>query len=254
MSGHNKWSTIKRKKGAADAKRSKAFSRVLKEITIAVKEGGSDINGNPRLRVAVNNAKGINMPKDNIERAINKAEKEPENLQELTFEGYGPGGVAIFIECLSDNNNRTVSNIRSIFTKRNGSLGTNGSLSFLFAQKGVFELNPEDVAAKGLDDEALEMELIEGGAEDIEREEDNITVRTALEDFGTMQKRLEELGITPKNAELQRIPNDLKMLEVDEALKVFRLVREFEDNDDVQSVYHNLEMTDELAAALENED
>ena len=126
MSGHNKWSTIKRKKGAADAKRSKAFSRVLKEITIAVKEGGSDINGNPRLRVAVNNAKGINMPKDNIERAINKAEKEPENLQELTFEGYGPGGVAIFIECLSDNNNRTVSNIRSIFTKRNGSLGTNG--------------------------------------------------------------------------------------------------------------------------------
>lgn len=254
MSGHNKWSTIKRKKGAADAKRSKAFSRVLKEITIAVKEGGSDINGNPRLRVAVNNAKGINMPKDNIERAINKAEKEPENLQELTFEGYGPGGVAIFIECLSDNNNRTVSNIRSIFTKRNGSLGTNGSLSFLFAQKGVFELNPEDVAAKGLDDEALEMELIEGGAEDIERDEDNITVRTALEDFGTMQKRLEELGITPKNAELQRIPNDLKMLEVDEALKVFRLVREFEDNDDVQSVYHNLEMTDELAAALENED
>ena len=254
MSGHNKWSTIKRKKGAADAKRSKAFSRVLKEITIAVKEGGSDINGNPRLRVAVNNAKGINMPKDNIERAINKAEKEPENLQELTFEGYGPGGVAIFIECLSDNNNRTVSNIRSIFTKRNGSLGTNGSLSFLFAQKGVFELNPEDVAAKGLDDEALEMELIEGGAEDIGREEDNITVRTALEDFGTMQKRLEELGITPKNAELQRIPNDLKVLEVDEALKVFRLVREFEDNDDVQSVYHNLEMTDELAAALENED
>jgi len=254
MSGHNKWSTIKRKKGAADAKRSKAFSRVLKEITIAVKEGGSDINGNPRLRVAVNNAKGINMPMDIIERAINKAEKEPENLQELTFEGYGPGGVAIFIECLSDNNNRTVSNIRSIFTKRNGSLGTNGSLSFLFAQKGVFELNPEDVAAKGLDDEALEMELIEGGAEDIEREEDNITVRTALEDFGTMQKRLEELGITPKNAELQRIPNDLKMLEVDEALKVFRLVREFEDNDDVQSVYHNLEMTDELAAALENED
>ena len=254
MSGHNKWSTIKRKKGAADAKRSKAFSRVLKEITIAVKEGGSDINGNPRLRVAVNNAKGINMPKDNIDRAINKAEKEPENLQELTFEGYGPGGVAIFIECLSDNNNRTVSNIRSIFTKRNGSLGTNGSLSFLFAQKGVFELSSEDVAAKGLDDEALEMELIEGGAEDIERDEESITVRTELEDFGTMQKRLEELGITPKSAELQRIPNDFKALEVEEALKVFRLIREFEDNDDVQSVYHNLEMTDELAAALENED
>lgn len=254
MSGHNKWSTIKRKKGAADAKRSKAFSRVLKEITIAVKEGGSDINGNPRLRVAVNNAKGINMPKDNIERAINKAEKEPENLQELTFEGYGPGGIAIFIECLSDNNNRTVSNIRSIFTKRNGSLGTNGSLSFLFAQKGVFSLSPEEVAQKGLDDESLEMELIEGGAEDIERDEEEIVIRTALEDFGIMQKRLEELGLTPKNAELQRIPNDFKALDVEEGLKVFRLIREFEDNDDVQSVYHNLEMTDELAAALENED
>ncbi len=254
MSGHNKWSTIKRKKGAADAKRSKAFSRVLKEITIAVKEGGSDINGNPRLRVAVNNAKGINMPKDNIERAINKAEKEPESLQELTFEGYGPGGIAIFIECLSDNNNRTVSNVRSIFTKRNGSLGTNGSLSFLFAQKGVFTLSAEDVAKIGLNDESLELELIEGGAEDIERDEDEIIVRTALEDFGAMQKRLEGLGLTPKNAELQRIPNDYKVLPVEEALKVFRLVREFEDNDDVQSVYHNLEMTDELAAALENED
>lgn len=254
MSGHNKWSTIKRKKGAADAKRSKAFSRVLKEITIAVKEGGSDINGNPRLRVAVNNAKGINMPKDNIERAINKAEKEPESLQELTFEGYGPGGIAIFIEALSDNNNRTVSNVRSIFTKRNGSLGTNGSLSFLFAQKGVFTLNPEEIKKLGIDDEALELELIEGGAEDIDRDEEEVVVRTALEDFGAMQKRLEELGITPQNAELQRIPNDYKALPVEDALKVFRLVREFEDNDDVQSVYHNLEMTDELAAALENED
>ena len=254
MSGHNKWSTIKRKKGAADAKRSKAFSRVLKEITIAVKEGGSDINGNPRLRVAVNNAKGINMPKDNIERAINKAEKEPESLQELTFEGYGPGGIAIFIEALSDNNNRTVSNVRSIFTKRNGSLGTNGSLSFLFAQKGVFTLNPEEIKKLGIDDEALELELIEGGAEDIDRDEEEVVVRTALEDFGAMQKCLEELGITPQNAELQRIPNDYKALPVEDALKVFRLVREFEDNDDVQSVYHNLEMTDELAAALENED
>ncbi|MGP1363450.1 MAG: YebC/PmpR family DNA-binding transcriptional regulator [Bacteroides sp.] len=254
MSGHNKWSTIKRKKGAADAKRSKAFSRVLKEIAIAVKEGGSDINGNPRLRVAVNNAKGINLPKDNIERAINRAEKEPASLQEITFEGYGPGGVAIFIECLSDNNNRTVSNVRSVFTKRNGSLGTNGSLSFLFAQKGVFTLSVEDVKKLGLSDEDLEMALIEGGAEDLDRDDEEIVVRTALEDFGTMQKRLEELGITPKNAELQRIPNDYKALPVDDAMKVVRLVREFEENDDVQSVYHNLEMTDELAAALENEE
>lgn len=165
MSGHNKWSTIKHKKGAADAKRSKEFSRIIKEITVAVKEGGSDIEGNPRLRLAVNNAKGVNMPKDNIERAINRADKEPDNLQPIVFEGYGPSGIGFVIECLSDNNNRTVSMVRSIFTKRGCSLGTNGSLSFLFEQKGVFTLTKESIAAKGLDAEELELELIEGGAD-----------------------------------------------------------------------------------------
>lgn len=254
MSGHNKWSTIKRKKGAADAKRSKAFSRILKEISIAVKQGGSDIEGNPRLRVAVNNAKGVNMPKDNIERAINRAEKEPENLQELTFEGYGPGGIALFVECLSDNNNRTVSNVRSTFTKRGGSLGTNGSLSFLFTQKGVFTLADEDLKAKGLTAEDLELELIDAGADEIEAGEEELVVYTAFEDFGAMQKKLDDMGITPKNAELQRIPNDTKELPLEEAKKVVRLVAEFEEIDDVQNVYHNLEMTDELAEALENED
>ncbi len=254
MSGHNKWSTIKRKKGAADAKRSKAFSRVIKEISIAVKEGGADIDGNPRLRVAVNNAKGINMPKDNIERAINRAEKEPDALQATTFEGYAPGGVAVFIECLSDNNNRTVSVVRSTFTKRAGSLGTNGSLSFLFSQKGVFTLSEEDIVAKGLTDESIELELIDAGAEEIERVEDDLIVYTAFEDFGTMQKKLDDLGIVPKNAELQRIPNDYKELPVDEALKVLRMVRDFEDQDDVQNVYHNLAITDEIAEAMENED
>lgn len=254
MSGHNKWSTIKRKKGAADAKRSKAFSRIIKEIVVAVKEGGSSIEGNPRLRVAVNNAKGINMPKDNIERAISKAEKEPAALQTLTFEGYGPGGVAFFVECLSDNNNRTVSVVRSLFTKKGGSLGTNGSLSFLFAQKGVFTISEEEITAKGLTDESLELELIDAGAEEIERVEDDFVVTTAFEDFGAMQKKLDDLGITPKNAELQRIPNDYKTLGVDEGLKVVRMAREFEDVDDVQNVYHNLEITDELAEALENEE
>ncbi|PID89986.1 MAG: YebC/PmpR family DNA-binding transcriptional regulator [Bacteroidetes bacterium] len=253
MSGHNKWSTIKRKKGAADAKRSKAFSRILKEIAIAVKEGGSDIDGNPRLRVAVNNAKGVNMPKDNIDRAINRAEKEPENLQETTFEGYGPGGIALFVECLSDNNNRTVSNVRAVFTRRGGSLGTNGSLSFLFSQKGVFTLSAEDLQAKGLSDEDLELELIDAGAEDIERVEEEIIVTTGFEDFGAMQKKLDEMELTPKNAELQRIPNDTKELPLEEAQKVMRIVAEFEDLDDVQNVYHNLEMTDELAEALESE-
>lgn len=253
MSGHNKWSTIKRKKGDADAKRSKAFSRILKEIAIAVKEGGADIEANPRLRVAVNNAKGVNMPKDNIERAINRADKEPENLQASTFEGYGPGGIAIFVECLSDNNNRTVSVVRSTFSKRGGSLGTNGSLSFLFSQKGVFVIPQEAVEAKNIDSESLELELIESGLEELERDEENITLYTAMESFGAMQKKLDELGLTPSSAELQRIPSETKELSVEEGLKVMRMISEFEDLDDVQNVYHNLELSDELAAALENE-
>ena len=138
MSGHNKWSTIKRKKGAADAKRGKIFTKIIKEISLSAREGGSDPETNPRLRLAIQNAKGANMPKENIERAIKKAAgSESESYSEITFEGYGPCGVAVFVECLTDNNNRTVSNIRSIFNKRGGSMGTKGSLSFLFERKGV---------------------------------------------------------------------------------------------------------------------
>lgn len=246
MSGHSKWSTIKRKKGAIDAKRSKIFSRIIKEITVSVKEGGSDPDGNARLRTAISNAKGANMPKDTLMRAISKAESEGEGLHEITFEGYGPEGIAIFIECLTDNNNRTVSFIRSIFSKRGGNLGTNGSLGFLFDRKGVFTLHKGN-----LDQEELELELIDAGAEDIEVNEDTIVVYTAMEDFGRMQKKLEELKIEPENASLQRIPNDCKTLDVNSSLKVLRIIDDFEDNDDVQSVYHNLEMTEELAKAME---
>jgi YebC/PmpR family DNA-binding regulatory protein len=249
MSGHNKWSTIKRKKGALDAKRSKMFSRITKEITVAVKEGGGDPEGNPRLRVAISNAKGVNMPKDNIQRAISKAEKDGDALQEMTFEGYGPEGVPIFIECLTDNNNRTVSSIRSIFTKRGGSLGTNGSLSFMFDRKGVFTIPKGDI-----DQEELELELIDAGAEDIEVNDETIVVYTPMADFGRMQKKLDELGIEAENASLQRIPNDYKTLEPQMAMKVLRLIDEFEDNDDVQNVYHNIEMTDELMKAMEEND
>lgn len=249
MSGHNKWSTIKRKKGALDAKRSKMFSRITKEITVAVKEGGGDPEGNPRLRVAISNAKGVNMPKDNIQRAISKAEKDGDALQEMTFEGYGPEGVPIFIECLTDNNNRTVSSIRSIFTKRGGSLGTNGSLSFMFDRKGVFTIPKGDI-----DQEELELELIDAGAEDIEVNDETIVVYTPMADFGRMQKKLDELGIEAENASLQRLPNDYKTLEPQMAMKVLRLIDEFEDNDDVQNVYHNIEMTDELMKAMEEND
>jgi YebC/PmpR family DNA-binding regulatory protein len=225
------------------------FSRITKEITVAVKEGGGDPEGNPRLRVAISNAKGVNMPKDNIQRAISKAEKDGDALQEMTFEGYGPEGVPIFIECLTDNNNRTVSSIRSIFTKRGGSLGTNGSLSFMFDRKGVFTIPKGDI-----DQEELELELIDAGAEDIEVNDDTIVVYTPMADFGRMQKKLDELGIEAENASLQRIPNDYKTLEPQMAMKVLRLIDEFEDNDDVQNVYHNIEMTDELMKAMEEND
>ncbi len=248
MSGHNKWSTIKRKKGALDAKRSKKFSRIIKEITVAVKESGSDPDGNPRLRLAINNAKGVNMPKDNIMRAISKAEKDPENFHELTFEGYGPGGIALFIECLTDNNNRTVSAIRSILTKRGGSLGTNGSLSFLFDRKGIFT-----IAKDKLKLDEVELDLIDAGAQSIDDNGDFYVVTTEMEDFGRMNKKLEELNVEVENASLQRIPNDYKTLDKDSSLRFLKLIDELEDNDDVQNVYHNLEMTDEVVAAMENE-
>lgn len=245
MSGHSKWSTIKRKKGANDTKRSKMFSRVSKEIQIAAREGGPEIETNPGLRLAVANAKGINMPKDNIDRAISRANKESETLQEVSFEGYGPNGIAIFIECLTDNNNRTVSNIRSKFTKCGGSLGTTGSVGFLFDRKGVFSVSKGE-----LDPEEFELEIIDGGAEDIEIEDDMFIITTALEDFGNVQKKLEELGIEAENAELQRIPRDTKELDIEQAQKVLKVIEDFEDDDDVQNVYHTLELTDSLIAAM----
>mgnify|MGYP001472055650 CR=1 FL=1 len=247
MSGHNKWSTIKRKKGALDAKRSKMFSRIIKEMMVAVKDGGPDPDSNPRLRLAINNAKGVNMPKENIQRAINKADQDKNGLQEMTFEGYGPGGVAIFVEALTDNNNRTVSTIRSIYTKKGGSMGTNGSLSFLFDRKGVFTIPIANV--KNM--EEFELEVIDSGAEDIDVSDESIEMITAMEDFGRMMKKLEELGVEVENAELRRIPNDLKTVDVSVGLKLLRLIDDFEENDDVQSVYHNLELTEELMAAME---
>jgi YebC/PmpR family DNA-binding regulatory protein len=248
MSGHSKWSTIKRKKGALDAKRGKIFSRIVKEIQMAVREGGANPDGNPRLRLALQNAKGANMPKENVERAINKANHEAGNLQEVTYEGYAPGGIAVFIECLTDNPQRTVSNIRAIYNKRGGTLGTNGSLSFVFHRKGIFTVPKED-----LDPENFELEMIDAGVEDIELADESFLITTAVEDFGKIHKKLEEKQVKMENAELQRIAVETKKLDVDSARKVMRMIEDFEDIDEVQNVYHNLEMTDELAAALEEE-
>lgn len=248
MSGHNKWSTIKHKKGAADAKRSKIFSKIVKEIQVAVKESGPDPDGNPRLRLAIQNAKGVSMPKDNIERAIKGSkDKDANSFQEITFEGYLPNAVAVFIECTTDNQQRTVSNVRSIFNKYNGNLGTNGSLSFLFDRKGVFTIPKENYHP-----DEHELELIDAGAEDIEHEDEYITVTTAMEDFGQMQKKFEELGLVAENAGLQRIPKDYKTLGKDEIQKVMKAIDAFEDDDDVQNVYHNLDIPDEYFDEMED--
>lgn len=247
MAGHNKWSKIKRKKGATDAKRSKAFSRIVKEIMVSVKEGGSnDPDFNPRLRVAINNAKGINMPKDNIERAIKKAdETDSASISEPTYEGYGPGGVAIFVECATDNLNRTVADVRAAFNKNDGSLATAGSVDYLFDRKGIFVFAEED-----WNEEELALELIDAGAEDLELDEGEFTVTTALEDFGAMQKKLEELNVDVTSAELQRIPKVSTEIEPSIATSALKLIEKIEDVDDVQAVYHNIEMTDEIAALV----
>jgi len=246
MSGHSKWSTIKRKKGAADAKRSKVFSRISKEISIAVKEGGPDPDGNPRLRLAIANARGVNMPKDNIERAISSADKDDANLQEVSYEGYAPNGIALFIECMTDNHNRTISNIRSIFNRRGGSLGISGSVGYMFEIKGVFT-----VSKAIFNSEEFQLGVIDAGAEDIEEEGDIYVITTSLEDYGRVQKKLEDMGISPDTAELQKIPKETKKLTSSEAIKILRIIEEFEDLDDVQNVYHNLEITDEVMEAIE---
>jgi len=247
MSGHNKWSTIKRKKGAADAKRGKIFTKIIKEIVIAAKEGGGEPDLNPRLRLAIQNAKGANMPKDNIERAIKKATgSDAETYIETSFEGYAPHGIAVFIECLTDNNNRTVASVRSAFNKFGGNLGTNGSLSFLFDRKGTFSISNEGVSL-----EDLELEMIEAGAQEMDVEGDMISIVCAMEDFGSVSKKLAELGIEPEESGLKRIPNDTKVLDIESAKKVMKFIEVLEDDDDVQNVYHNLEITDELAEALD---
>ncbi len=222
------------------------FSRVSKEIQVAARQGGPDPEMNPSLRLAIANAKGINMPKENIDRAINRATKEANDLQEVSYEGYAPHGIAVFIECLTDNNNRTVSNIRAIFNRRGGSLGTNGSVAFMFDRKGVLTVPKGEI-----DPEEFELALIDAGAEEIESEEDAFIITTALEDFGNVQKKLEELGLEAENAELQRIPLETKQIPQEEALKVLKVIEDFEDEDDVQNVYHNLELTDSLVAAME---
>jgi YebC/PmpR family DNA-binding regulatory protein len=246
MSGHNKWSTIKRKKGALDAKRSKIFSKIIKDITISVRESGPDPDGNPKLRLAIANAKGASMPKETLQRAVNKGtDKDAASLFETTYEGKGPHGIALFVECTTDNQQRTISNIRAHFNKHGGELGTNGSLAYLFDRKGIFLIPKGDLVP-----DEFEMELIDAGAEDIVLEEDTFTVTTAMEDFGSMMKKLESLNVEPESASLHRIPKNSINLDEDSTRKALKLIDILEEDEDVQNVFHNLEITDEMAEKL----
>ncbi|XCI75923.1 MAG: YebC/PmpR family DNA-binding transcriptional regulator [Flavobacteriales bacterium] len=244
MAGHSKWVNIKHRKSAQDNRRAKIFTRIIKEISIAVKELGSNPENNARLRSAMANAKGANIPKETLERTIKKAlGSDSENYQEITFEGYGPHGIAIFIECTTENPTRTIANVRAIFNKDKGSLGKNGELIFIFDRKGVFSFQ-KDAIYRPIED--FELEMIEGGAEEITIEEDLITVYTRFEDFGRLQTRLEKLGIEPNSAILERIPKATKTLPLEAAKKILTLIDRFEADEDVQNIYHDLEMTEEL--------
>ncbi|MCM1331886.1 MAG: YebC/PmpR family DNA-binding transcriptional regulator [Bacteroides sp.] len=216
---------------------SRTFTRIGKEITIAAKAGGPDPDTNPRLRVLMQNAKAANMPKDTVERAIKKAtDKDSSDYKEIVYEGYGPYGIAIVIEAATDNNTRTVANVRSYFNKHGGTLGTQGSLSFLFDHKSVFKIKP----AEGISVEDLELELIDYGVDEVEADEEEIVLYGAFEEFANIQKHLEENGIEIISAEFERIPNDLKEVNAEQRAQIEKLLEKFEEDEDVQNVFHNM--------------
>lgn len=220
----------------------KAFTKVGREINIAIKEGGADPDYNPRLRLAINNAKAVNMPKANIEAAIKRAtDKDTSNYDEVTFEGYGPHGVAVFIEATSDNNNRTVASMRHAFSKYGGSLGTNGSVDYMFERKGQFIIKEENLKA---DLEELEFELIDAGLDSIEVEDDEINLYTAFEDFATLRDELEKRNIEVSKAELVRLPTHTKKLTDEEVEDVLILIEKLEEDDDVSNVFHTMDVSE----------
>lgn len=218
------------------ASMAKAFTRIGREIAIAVKEGGADPNYNSRLRMAIQNAKTANMPKTNIESAIKKASsKEAEDFQELVYEGYAPHGVAMIVETATDNPTRTVASVRHIFSKYGGSLGVSGSVDYMFSRKGTFTIN-----AEGRDTEELELELIDHGLEELRAEEDKVILQCEFEDFGSLQKALEEQGIEVTESELVRLPSHTKDLNDEEVEDVIKLVEKMEEDDDVVNIFHNM--------------
>ncbi len=247
MSGHSKWSTIKRAKAATDAKRSKIWARSTRDIMVAAGDGGGDPKMNPKLALAIDKAKSVNMPKDNIERAIKRGTGEIEGADyvEMSYEGYASGGIAVFVEALTDNTNRTVADVRSIFSKAGGSLGQSGSVGYLFDRKAVFT-----VPAGSVDEMNLFELVVDAGAEDLESEGDIFVVTAPVESFGTVQHTLDAANIAVEDASLQRIPVTYTRVDVDLAHRVAALVEKLEDHQDVQSVFTTMEIDDDIMAAL----
>lgn len=232
------------------SKMAKTFTRIGKDIVMAVKEGGADPDTNSRLRQIIQNAKTVNMPKENIIRAIKKAsDKDTANYEEISLEGYAVHGVAVFVDCATNNNNRTVADVRACFSKCDGTMGKNGSLEFIFDQKGVFTI---DCASINMDIEDLEIDLIDSGLEELVANKDVLNIYCHYKDFYILQTKLEELAIGIKNAELQRIPKVFKTITAEQAKKVLKLLDLLEENDDVQQVFHNMHLTDEILAAINN--
>ena len=229
-------------------KMAKTFSKIGKDISLAVKAGGPDPDTNPGLRRCIQNAKGANMPKENVERAIKKASgADAEHYEEITYEGYGQGGVAFFVDCTTNNPTRTVANVRAIFNKFDGNLGKNGELAFIFDRKGIFSLDRSLIKMEWDD---FEMEMIDGGADEIDHDDDEVFITTAFEDFGALSHKLDELGIEVKSAEVQRIPNNTKEVSEEHFKINMKMLERFEDDDDVQNVYHNMEITDDLLNSI----
>ena len=247
MSGHSKWASIKHKKGAADAKRGKIFTKIIKEITVATRIGGGDPDGNPRLRTAIMGAKSKNMPVDNITRAIKKGTGELEGIQyeEHTYEGYGPGGAAIFLEAMTDNKNRTVSEIRAALGKAGGNLGENGCVGWMFEKKGLITVKAE---AKS-EDELMEL-AIDAGADDLQTVDEHYEITTAVENFEAVRKALEDAGVPMELAEITRIPQNTVSIDEKKGKALLKLMDILDDHDDIQKAYSNFDISDEVMAAI----
>lgn len=246
MAGHSKWANIKHRKAAQDAKRGKVFTKIIREITVAAKLGAAP-EDNPRLRAAIDKALGQNMKRDTIDKAIARGAGagEGDNYEEVTYEGYGVAGVAVLVECMTDNRNRTVSDVRHAFSKRGGNLGTDGSVAYLFDRRGVISFEP------GVDEDAVIEAALEAGAEDVVTNDDgSIDVYTAWEEFGDVKAGLEAASLDAVNAEVTMVPSTSVELDAETAAKVMALVDHLEDLDDVQNVYHNAEIPEEVLAAL----